>query len=627
MIVAAFLGSVAVVLPSGLYSTQARSALTVVLWWVVALGLALGAFPRSPVPSPAAIAGAFLVGLTGFTLLSVGWASDNGGAVDEAMRAAAYAGIFALVVVASPAGSGGAWLRGLAAALALVSVLSLGSRMVPSLFPEQSLFSSLPETRGRLSYPLAYWNGLGALLALGSILLLALSAAARSRGGRAAAAAALALPTFAIFLTSSRGALVALGVGLIVLFVLCPDRIRMLGGAVVGGAGTGALALLANRNDLFIDGLTRAAGYETQGVQMLVLTCVVVGAAFTLRLVLDPYLDRVRVSSGVRFGAALGLATFVVLAVVNVEPLERWEELKAPPDTLAQTQSQGLVTSRLSSAEGSGRYQFWQAGWAAFKTEPLRGIGAAGYEPWWAQNGQLDYFVRNAHSLVVETLAELGLIGLFLLLGFLGTALVAGARRLHAPGVDRATTATALAVLGAGLMAALLEWTWEIPGAFFPILVMAALLTGPALGAGVPWSRGAVVGTRVALIALGCAGIAIGAISLAGDVKIRDSRAAVSEGDLRGAAREARRARSIQPWAAQPRLQLALVEERRGDLPTAARQIEEAIERSPEDWRIWFVAVRLRSRSGDRKGAVAALRRTRALAPDSPALGALLNPN
>ena len=70
------------------------------------------------------------------------------------------------------------------------------------------------------------------------------------------------------------------------------------------------------------------------------------------------------------------------------------------------------MTRHLTSTEGTGRYQFWNAGWEAFKSDPLKGVGAAGYEPWWAQHGSLDYSVRNAHSLFIETAAELGCVGL-----------------------------------------------------------------------------------------------------------------------------------------------------------------------------------------------------------------------
>jgi Tfp pilus assembly protein PilF len=74
------------------------------------------------------------------------------------------------------------------------------------------------------------------------------------------------------------------------------------------------------------------------------------------------------------------------------------------------------------------------------------------------------------------------------------------------------------------------------------------------------------------------------------------------------------------PWAAAPRLQLALVRERRGDLAGARRAIHEAIDRDPDGWQLWLVETRLATRIGDVAAARHALRRVRALTPRLPVL-------
>ena len=74
---------------------------------------------------------------------------------------------------------------------------------------------------------------------------------------------------------------------------------------------------------------------------------------------------------------------------------------------------------------------------------------------------------------------------------------------------------------------------------------------------------------------------------------------------------------AIQPWAASPYLQIALVQEQAGQLPEALSAIDEAIERDSADWRLWLVKARLETKSGLIQEARASLERARALNPRS----------
>jgi hypothetical protein len=170
------------------------------------------------------------------------------------------------------------------------------------------------------------------------------------------------------------------------------------------------------------------------------------------------------------------------------------------------------------------------------------------------------------------------------------------------------------------------EWTWEIPGAFVPVIVVAGVLAGPALS----HHRRALVARRSVPLAVGVALVGVvcvvaGAINLASDSKLRASQEAARDGDFAKAADDARASRKIEPWAAAPRVQEALVQEP-GNVRAASQTIDGAIKRSDQDWRIWLVATRLRSKAGDLKGASEALHRARELAPPSPALEGVLHP-
>ena len=144
--------------------------------------------------------------------------------------------------------------------------------------------------------------------------------------------------------------------------------------------------------------------------------------------------------------------------------------------------SGGTTTSRLTSVSGNGRYQFWQSAVDANATDPVKGIGPGTYEYWWAEHGTLPGFIRNAHSLYLETLAELGIVGLALILVFVLTPLVAGTRRaLRSTGDARARFAAATAACAAFAVAAGIDWAWQlavIPAAF---LLLAAATLGPSI--------------------------------------------------------------------------------------------------------------------------------------------------
>jgi O-antigen ligase len=606
-------GCLAVALPGGGYGAEFRAGAALLVWWAVIAGLVARVWPRARVPGTALAAGAGLLALGLLSALSMGWASDGGGAFAEAVRVAGYLGLFALVTVASPAAGARTWLAGLGLGLALVAVLAVGSRMQPSLFPDQDLARLLPSVRTRLSYPLNYWNGLGAAMALAIVLLCGLGAHARTRAGRALAVAAVPLPALALFLTSSRGGVLALAIGLVVLVAAGPARARVLAGLAIGGGAAAVLIALADSRSAFVDARLHATGAAGQGHEMLAAAILVAAAAGALRFAVDRPLGALRVPRALS-AAVVGLV--VVAAVVGLaasHPGRRIEDFKKPP--AAPGSQHGFVARHLASAEGSGRYQFWKAGIEAFRDEPLRGQGAGSYAEWWARKGDIAYYIRNAHSLFVETLAELGLLGGLALLVFFAAALAGGIRaRTREP----AAAGVALAALLCGVASAAIDWTWQLPGAFAPVVVAAAVLAGPALRADPGPARGGAL--RAATIAVGCLAVLAGGILLVGEVKLGDSRAAVRGGDLSAAAGDAHDAAAVEPWAAAPRLQLALVRERAGDLAGARRAVREAIDRDPDRFEIWLVDTRLATRAGDIPAARRGLRRMHALSPRSPLL-------
>jgi Tfp pilus assembly protein PilF len=122
----------------------------------------------------------------------------------------------------------------------------------------------------------------------------------------------------------------------------------------------------------------------------------------------------------------------------------------------------------------------------------------------------------------------------------------------------------------------------------------------------------------VATLLVGWIAIWAGGTVFLTEVRLADSRSAASDRNFASAAQAARDASTLEPWAAGPRLQLALVEELDGDIPAANRDLSEAIQRSPRDWQLWFVRARLEVKTGDVEGGQRALARARQLNPRAP---------
>jgi O-Antigen ligase len=623
LVVAVAVAYVAVSLANGGYSHELIAGAAIVIWWAVAVALIFRLGPASRVSGTAIAAGLLLAAFGAWTAISISWASDDGAAFVEAVRVLSYLGLFALVLIVSPRASARYWLSGLALGIVVVACVALASRFEPSFGAQHAIGRFLPVARGRLTYPIGYWGGLGAIMAMGAVLLVWLGAHAKTLAARALAVATIPLPILTIYYASSRGGVAAGVVGLAALVLLGPARERLLACLALGGAGGAGLILLASDRSELLDGFTNptAAG---QGDQMLVFTVLIVAGVGVTRVVLDRPFARFALPRPVIPVAVIAVAVAVAVAVVAIHPAARWREFKSVPPTEAKN---GHISAHLTSGIGSGRYQFWSAALHAFGSEPLRGIGAGGYEAYWNQHGSLALPVRDAHELYIETMAELGIVGLILLLGFLGVAAGSGFARgpTRWPGGE---LGACLALLATGLTSAALDWTWELPACFGPVIVAAALLTGPAMafperGRFLSQARHAPGGSRLVLVATGVvAVVAIGAagILFLNQLKIGDSQDAVDRGDLVSAADDARDAVAIEPWSSDARLQLALVEELGGDYHAAIQDVDAAIDRAPDNWQPWFVKARLEVKAANGHAAHLALARARELNPRAPFL-------
>jgi O-Antigen ligase len=620
------LGLAGLGLAEGGFAPAAFAATALLAWGVVLVGLATGALPRSAVPRPAIVGGLLIGGFAGLTALSITWASDNGRAFEDTVRALAYVGVFALVVVTAERSRAGPWLRGLAIGLVAIAALALLARFEPGLFgnPDADLREVLPAASGRLTYPIGYWNGLAAAMATAIVLLGWLAVGASSRLGRALAFAALPIVMLALWATDSRGGIVAAGVAFAVLLAFGPRRLALVVNMALGAvAGTVLVVFATGRDALFEFPGTPAA--EAEAGSMLLLTLLVVLAGGLIRFALDRRLGSLEMRLSRRsLAIAAAVATIAALAaIVAIDPVQRFEDFKQPPNG----DEIGSREPDLLRSGGSGRYQFWEVAVDAYGDAPLGGLGSGGYGPYWLEHREYPLAATRAHSLAFESLAELGIGGLALVVGFFGTAAVSAVRRSRLPH-PVPEIGPAMAVVTVGVLAAAVDWTWDLPAVFVPTVVAVALLAGPATLPTEAEARAVPAGGEVrsrrrfaggvAVLLVAWLSICAAGLLLLSDHSLEVSRDAAARGDLDAAIEAAANARDLEPWAAEPRTQLALLYERAGEDTEALESMQEAIERAPRDFELHLVVSRLQLAEGDYQGFTDSIARAYLLNPLDP---------
>jgi hypothetical protein len=434
-----------------------------------------------------------------------------------------------------------------------------------------------------------------------------------------------------LYFTYSRGGVLSLLVAGGCLLALSHDRLWMLGTLAIGVLGAAPAILAVQARDSLAENVDNAAAVD-QGLAVLLI--LLAGTALTLGLF--ALMRRLARRRGVLTGRALaisrnpralravaiGFAVLALLALVAVGG-RAWDQFSSS-DIEFPNQPQ----KHFGEASGGGRHDFYRVALDAFGEEPVAGSGAGTYQFSWVKLRTLDTPVHNAHSLYLEAFSELGLIGGLLVLGMVGFLLWTGfSAWRHSSGIARERNAALLAVALALAVGMAIDWFWEIAalGAVF-FLAAGALLAARcgqlASARATADGRGENRGLGFAIAGLAIAWIT--ALALIGpllvDREIDASQAAAAEGNFGVAVEKADTARSIEPWAASPYVQLGLLAEVEGDYATAAAQIGKAIDREEGNWILYNLRARIEHESGDEAAARADRSRARELNPLEPCL-------
>ena len=337
-----------------------------------------------------------------------------------------------------------------------LAAYALSERLLPGIVELERSASA----GGRLEQPFTYWNAAGISAAVGFVLAARVAGDPERPAALRAALAAAAVPLgLAVYLSFARGALAALALGLLVLVAVAPEARPQLRGIGVVVTASAAAALVAS----FFPTVKSLAEHDSgDGLIALAALLLLAGAAAALAARTPRARRELPFTSAPRV-AVLAIVVVVVAGLVLAAYEGKPERTSAP---------RGANPARLGSID-TNRYRYWDVALDTFADHPLRGTGSGGFAVEWLKLPDRPDAARDAHSLYLETAAELGVVGVALLLLLLGAVVAAGVRLYKR---DPGAAAGPIAALAAWSLHAGLDWDWEMPAVTLTALLLAAAL-------------------------------------------------------------------------------------------------------------------------------------------------------
>jgi hypothetical protein len=251
-------------------------------------------------------------------------------------------------------------------------------------------------------------------------------------------------------------------------------------------------------------------------------------------------------------GSYVALAVALTIYIALLRP-----RLRVPLAVLALA----CVVVAGVSLRGSERARYWRVAVSEAEAHPVVGSGAGTFADWWLRERRVPVSTLEAHSFYLETLAELGPLGLALALAAV-TVPAAVAARSGQPMLAAAVVAYAVA--------AAVDFHWELAGVTAPAVLIAVTAVA---GRGARRSGALAAPLLVALIAAGL-------LAYAGNDRLASAQSALQRRDTGAAVAAARSALRFAPYS-------AAAWEVIGDAQRSADAYRRAVALDPNAWSAW----------------------------------------
>jgi tetratricopeptide (TPR) repeat protein len=612
------------------------------VWVPIGLGLvvvcAMGVVARPIRPAaPAALALGGLFGLGIWSLCSIAWAESVENAVVIGNRWLVYGALLLLTLLLLRSERRAAWLlaaTGLGASAVALSVLV-------------RLLGSDPGTlflNGRLNLPLGYINGEGCLFVMGFWLCMAVAELRRALVAGPAAGIATLMACLAL-LSQSRGTALAMLGSLVVVVALAPGRTRRVYGLLVvaGGVALAVPDLLQIYDQDAAGALPVAVGHAAG--RSALLSAAAVGVAWAL-LTAGWELVRSRraLASWARTAGSRLLVVPVVLALavaassahrIERDVRDQWQAFTH----LAESGESGATVSsashsRLLSGAGN-RYDYWRIAWRVWRAHPVLGVGAGNYPRSYYQQRATTEDIEQPHSIELQALSDLGIVGALLLAGFIagvGWGALRMRRRAARSPLSRVLMVGGLGAFVAWLVQTSVDWMHLLPGLTAIALAAVAVLVQPPRRP--PPAERRVVHSRVGRALTGRPAVALGAsavivtlivagasLSRQGLADVYRSRAQSElAADPAAALTDINRSLGIDSDSVQSYYVKAAALARFDQAPAAEAALGQALKREPDNFATWALLGDIAVRERKLPQAARDYLRAHALNPRNPLL-------
>ncbi|MBI5870564.1 MAG: O-antigen ligase family protein [Actinobacteria bacterium] len=401
-----------------------------------------------------------------WTGLSISWSISADQSLIEFNRTGGYVAIFVLGVTA-----GRHLLCRRIAVILLLAIATAASvyGLGPKTFP--SVVENLDEM-GRIAVPIGYVNAMGLLMAMGFVLAIYLSSDRTFHWSlRIISAMASPLLLTCLFFTLSRGATLALILGLIVYFSVSTVRLRSFGVMLLSLVPTVLIAMWSSGQDALMKDRVPMSERIVAASTLrwyVVASVIAAGLIFTICIILG---RQVKVPQMLSKGSgALILASVILLALggaiwfTSSKPsFSDWSRQAYHDLRYGAPSNEG--TGRLLEMGSSGRWKLWEESLESWEEHPYLGSGGQSFPlVHLLKRDSSSIFVKQPHSHPFQLLAEFGIVGFLLGMAFITVAMTFSTITLcrQKDRWERSLAAAILSMLVIYLIHASYDWDWNM---------------------------------------------------------------------------------------------------------------------------------------------------------------------